>query len=140
MRGLLATGCVAMASVAAAQATVRPDLPWRALEAPHVRVLFEPGLEALARRVDDWNSTKHITTSEKVDAPRDQTTDGISLLDDFRRYIMSGQHTGISSNYMMMSGPEGVAPREDPSNVANSWINDFSFAGEKLLGLQHTQE
>lgn len=87
--------------------------------------------EALARRIDDWNSTKHITTSEKVDAPRDQTTDGISLLDDFRRYIMSGQHTGISSNYMVMSGAEGAAPREDPSNVANSWINDFAFAGDK---------
>ena len=87
--------------------------------------------EGLARRIDEWNSTKHITTSEKVDAPRDQTTDGISLLDDFRRYIMSGQHTGISSNYMMMSGPEGAVGREDPSNTAHSWIQDFSFAGNK---------
>jgi hypothetical protein len=87
--------------------------------------------EALARRTDEWNSTKHVTTSEKVDAPRDQTTDGISLLDDFRRYIMSGQHTGISSNYMMMSGPEGPMAREDPSNAANSWIEDFAFAGAK---------
>jgi len=87
--------------------------------------------DALARRTDEWNSTKHVTTSEKVDAPRDQTTDGISLLDDFRRYIMSGQHTGISSNYMMMSGPEGAAARDDPSNAANSWIEDFSFGAAK---------
>jgi len=87
--------------------------------------------DALARRTDEWNSTKHVTTSEKVDAPRDQTTDGISLLDDFRRYIMSGQHTGISSNYMMMSGPEGVAVRDDPSNAANSWIEDFAFGAGK---------
>jgi hypothetical protein len=87
--------------------------------------------DALARRTDEWNATKHVTTSEKVDAPRDQTTDGISLLDDFRRYIMSGQHTGISSNYMMMSGPEGAAARDDPSNAANSWIEDFSFGAAK---------
>ena len=87
--------------------------------------------DALARRTDEWNATKHVTTSEKVDAPRDQTTDGISLLDDFRRYIMSGQHTGISSNYVMMSGPEGAAARDDPSNAANSWIEDFSFGAAK---------
>jgi hypothetical protein len=87
--------------------------------------------DALARRADEWNATKHVWTSEKVDAPRDQTTDGISLLDDFRRYIMSGQHTGISSNYMMMSGPEGAAARDDPSNAANSWIEDFAFGAGK---------
>ena len=75
--------------------------------------------------------TKNIMTSEKVDAPRDQTTHCISLLEDFRRYIMSCQHTGISSNYMMMSGPEGAVGREDPSNTAHSWIQDFSFAGNK---------
>ena len=106
-----------------------------AMPSPLDGVLAEWGhvqaFDALARRTDEWNATKHVTTSEKVDAPRDQTTDGISLLDDFRRYIMSGQHTGISSNYMMMSGPEGAAARDDPSNAANSWIEDFSFGAAK---------
>jgi hypothetical protein len=87
--------------------------------------------EMMIRRIDDWNSTKHITTSETVLAPRDQTTDGISLLDDFRRYIMSGQHSGISSNYMVMCGEEASASREDPSNLANSWIENFSFSNKK---------
>jgi len=87
--------------------------------------------ETMLRRIDEWNSTKHITTSESVLAPRDQTTDGISLLDDFRRYIMSGQHSGINSNYMVMCGAEASASREDPSNIANSWIKNFSFSEGK---------
>ena len=87
--------------------------------------------EMMIRRIDEWNSIKHITTSETVNAPLDQTTDGISLLDDFRRYIMSGEHSGISSNYMVMCGSDASAAREDPSNIANSWIEKFSFAGAK---------
>ena len=87
--------------------------------------------EIMIRRIDEWNSMKHITTSESVSIPRDQTTDGISLLDDFRRYIMSGQHSGISSNYMVMCGAEENNAREDPSNLANSWIQNFSFSAGK---------
>lgn len=70
MRGLLATGCVAMASVAAAQATVRPDLPWQSLEAPHVRVLFEPGLEALARRVVPVAESAYVALARELAPPR----------------------------------------------------------------------
>lgn len=68
--------------------------------------------EATIRRIDTWNSVKHITTSEAVNAPRDQTTDGITLLDEFRRYIMSGEQSGINQHYMVMSG--NGAQREDP--------------------------
>ena len=80
--------------------------------------------------------TKNIMTLEKVDAPRDQTTHCISLLEDFRSYIMSCQHTGISSNYMMMSGPEGTIGREDPSNTAHSWIQDFRLRGTRATPLK----
>lgn len=85
--------------------------------------------EATIRRIDTWNSVKHITTSEAVNAPRDQTTDGITLLDEFRRYIMSGEQSGINQHYMVMSG--NGAQREDPSNAASSWLENFSFAGSK---------
>jgi len=70
MRGLLAVGCVAMASVAAAQATVRPDLTWQSLEAPHVRVVFEPGLEALARRVVDVAESAYVALARELMPPR----------------------------------------------------------------------
>lgn len=77
--------------------------------------------------VVDWNSKKHITTSERVDIPKDQTTDGISLLDDFRRYIISGQHSGISKHYMMRNGPGQEFARENPSNAAAAWIHNTAF-------------
>ncbi|MDQ8144901.1 MAG: hypothetical protein P3A32_01910 [Gemmatimonadota bacterium] len=70
MRGLLAIGCVAMASVAAAQATVRPDLVWRALEGPHVRVVFEPGLEPLARRVVVVAESAYVALARELTPPR----------------------------------------------------------------------
>ena len=59
-----------MASVAAAQATVRPDLTWQSLEAPHVRVVFEPGLEALARRVVDVAESAYVALARELTPPR----------------------------------------------------------------------
>lgn len=93
--------------------------------------------ETMTRRIDEWNSMKHITTSETVNIPRDQTTDGISLLDDFRRYIMSGQHSGISTSYMVSSAPGESVSHQDPSNIAHSWIRDFSFAKESDSACVH---
>ena len=39
-----------------------------------------------------WNSQKHICLSENVDL-KDQTTTGIQLLDDLRRYKPTGTHS-----------------------------------------------
>lgn len=68
-----------------------------------------------------WNATKHITTSERVNIPKDTTTEGISLLDDFRRYILTGQHMGLSKNYMTMNGLRSVLA-ENPTNLSSSII------------------
>lgn len=70
VRGLFAVGCVATASVAAAQATVRPDLAWQSLEASHVRVVFEPGLEPLARRVIVVAESAYVALARELTAPR----------------------------------------------------------------------
>ena len=51
-----------------------------------------------------YNSTKHVTTSERVNIQKDSTTEGVSLLDDFRRYLVTDQHVGISRNYMTLNG------------------------------------
>lgn len=79
-------------------------------------------------QVVKWNSIKHITTSERVDIPKDQTTDGLSLLDDFRHYCVGNTpSTGLSKQYMMINGPRGVAARNDPSVTRDNWIKRFSF-------------
>jgi len=75
-----------------------------------------------------WNSVKHITTPERVDIPKDQTTDGLSLLDDFRHYCVGNTpSTSLSKQYMMINGPRGVAARNDPSVTRDNWIKRFSF-------------
>lgn len=76
-----------------------------------------------------WNSTKHITTSERVNIPKDSTTEGISLLDDFRRYLVTGQHLGISRNYMTMNGMR-ASIAENPMNLSSSMIRQQFDAGE----------
>jgi hypothetical protein len=78
-----------------------------------------------------WNSTKHITTSERVNVPKDSTTEGISLLDDFRRYLVTGQHLGLSKNYMTMNGLR-AAMSENPMNLSSTMIRDeFREVDEK---------
>lgn len=73
------------------------------------------------QNVVEWNARKHITTSERVDVPKDQTTDGISLLDDFRRYLITGQHTGVNRMYMTMNGLDATMGK-GANELASSWI------------------
>jgi hypothetical protein len=70
-----------------------------------------------------WNSTKHVTTSERVNIPKDSTTEGVSLLDDFRRYLVTGQHLGISRNYMTLNGLR-ASLTENPMNLSSSVIHE----------------
>ena len=39
-----------------------------------------------------WNSNKHIAVTEKIDL-KDPTTSGLQLLDELRRYNLSGMHS-----------------------------------------------
>ena len=91
-------------------------------------------IRQLQSKIDEvmtWNSVKHITTSERVDIPKDQTTDGLSLLDDFRRYCVGDQqHTGLSKHYMMLNGPGGLLARTDPTLARNAWIKKWAFKTE----------
>lgn len=87
----------------------------------------------IERKMDDvmkWNATKHITTSERVEIPRDNTTDGISLLDDFRRYVVSGEHTGISRQFMTLNGKH--QKHSNPNNANYMWITD-QFGNESEM-------
>jgi len=61
---------------------------------PVVRIIRN--MERRLESVVEWNSMKHITTSERVDMLKDQTVEGMSLLDSFRRYLHTGEHDGIN--------------------------------------------
>ena len=50
-------------------------------------------MERRLEAVVEWNSSKHIITSERVDMQKDQTVEGMSLLDSFRRYLHTGEHS-----------------------------------------------
>lgn len=47
-----------------------------------------------------WNASKHLVITEQVDL-KDQTTSGIQLLDEQRRYQLTGQHNNISHNSLL---------------------------------------
>lgn len=79
--------------------------------------------------VIDWNSTKHIATSERVEHPKDQTTEGISLLDEFRRYLITGSHSGVNRFYMTLNG-DAPPHTTDPTELSAAHIhNSFGPTG-----------
>lgn len=88
-------------------------------------------LQANLLDVIQWNSVKHIATSERVEHPKDQTTEGISLLDEFRRYLITGSHTGVNRFYMTMNG---VSEQQstDPTELTSMLIQD-SFGKHKNM-------
>ena len=75
-------------------------------------------MEARLEAVVEWNSSKHIITSERVDMLKDQSFEGMSLLDSFRRYLHTGEHDGINRFYMTRSGPLRSTPRTRPTSAA----------------------
>lgn len=72
--------------------------------------------------VIEWNSTKHIATSERVEHPKDQTTEGISLLDEFRRYLITGTHSGVNRFYMTLNG-DAPPHSSDPTELSAAHIH-----------------
>jgi len=58
--------------------------------------------------INTWNSTKHITTSERIDAPKDPTHESLRLLDEFRRYALTGDHAAIRYSEQLMRSQNGV--------------------------------
>ena len=79
--------------------------------------------ETKIEQVLHWNSMKHITTSERVNIPKDSTAEGVSLLDDFRRYLVTGQHLDMSKNYMTLNGMR-ASLTENPMNLSSKMIHN----------------
>ena len=68
-----------------------------------------------------WNTYKHLALSEKVDL-KDQKTAGIQLLDEYRRYNLTGYHNNMPHNPMF---------RLHHNNNKLHSVNDCSFAWVK---------
>ena len=64
----------------------------------------------------DWNSKKHICMSENVDL-KDQTTTGIQLLDELRRYKLTGSHANLRDSLRM----------KNKNNVEVNNVNEGQF-------------
>jgi len=84
-----------------------------------MRVVFE---------CNKWNINKHLVVTEKLEL-KDQTTSGIQLLDEFRRYSLTGTHS------MMREGILKLRTRENKdlgtvNDAAMHWMND-QFSEDK---------
>ena len=84
-------------------------------------------MERRLESVVEWNSVKHILTSERVDSLKDQTIEGISLLDSFRRYLHTGEHDGINRFFMTRNGDSALCAK-NPTDIGRAHIHE-SFHG-----------
>jgi Leucine-rich repeat (LRR) protein len=90
---------------------------------PILRITWN--MERRLQSIVEWNSSKHIITSERVDMLKDQTIEGMSLLDSFRRYLHTGEHDGINRFYMTRpgaGGPHAKNPTDDRRAQINSTL------------------
>lgn len=71
----------------------------------------------MLNEVNRWNAEKHVAITESVDL-KDQTTSGIQLLDDMRRYTLTGQHG---------HGPTGVMRMRGKNNLALDTVNEATM-------------
>tara|TARA_B100001540_G_scaffold284144_1_gene276226 strand:- start:54505 stop:55710 length:1206 start_codon:yes stop_codon:yes gene_type:complete len=67
---------------------------------------------------NQWNAEKHVAITETVDL-KDQTTSGIQLLDEMRRYTLTGQHG---------HGPTGIMRMRSRDNQKLNTVNDATIS------------
>lgn len=67
---------------------------------------------------NQWNAEKHVAVTETVDL-KDQTTSGIQLLDEMRRYTLTGQHG---------HGPTGIMRMRSRNNQTLNTVNDATMS------------
>lgn len=111
-------------------------LPWHSptpasihhgLQSPlsHIMALYRNLQTFLAykNKVAIYNAKKHVVMTERVDL-KDQTTDGIMLLDEFRRYNVMGNHPAVSHQHRLQLRASGGQQRStDSVNDANwHWL------------------
>ena len=77
----------------------------------------------------EWNKRKHIAISEKIEL-KDQTTSGIQLLDDFRRYSLTGAHNLTREGGIMRIRTRDNKRLSSMTEASHHWIKDQFEAGD----------
>jgi len=79
-----------------------------------------------------WNTLKHVCVTERIDV-KDQTTSGIQLLDEQRRYNLTGQHNNVIHDNLLRLTGAGVT-----SSVADAYHyavhSQFCDSEEAIVG------
>lgn len=98
-----------------------------ALQTPMAHLLEKFDIVRRSLRVIDectkWNVNKHVVVTEQLDL-KDQTTSGIQLLDDFRRYSLSGQHNILRDHGVLRLRNRDNKPLNTVNDAAYSWMQD----------------
>ena len=66
----------------------------------HSQFLMWKEAETQLSVVSEWNMCKHFAVTERIDV-KDQTTSGIQLLDEQRRYNLTGHHNSVVHDSML---------------------------------------
>jgi len=83
--------------------------------------------ERQSSQCNEWNEVKHIAVVERIDV-KDQTTSGIQLLDEQRRYNLTGQHNNVVHNNLLRLTGAGVthSVAEAFNHAVHSQFQDHS--------------
>ena len=75
----------------------------------------------VALNAEEWNSKKHVAVTEKIDL-KDPTTSGLQLLDDLRRYNLTGKHNNMDQrNFIRMKGKDNLT--NSTTEGTFHWVN-----------------
>jgi len=79
------------------------------------------------RASNKWNQEKHIVVTESMDI-KDQTTSGLQLLDDMRRYTLSGEHALMGDKVVRLKNRYN-RELKNTNEAKMEWIHD-QFGGD----------
>jgi len=84
------------------------------------------------RMSNKWNQEKHVVVTETMDV-KDQMTSGLQLLDDVRRYTLSGEHAMMRDNVLRLKNRYNKDLR-NTNEAKLEWIQD-QFGGGHTQGI-----
>ena len=71
---------------------------------------------------EKWNTFKHVAVTEKIDL-KDPTTSGLALLDDLRRYNLTGKHAGMNSGSLLKLKSQSNQNIDSATEGTFHWVN-----------------
>lgn len=80
-----------------------------------------------ALAAEEWNQKKHIAVTEKVDL-KDPTTSGLQLLDDLKRYNLTGKHNNMNRQNLLNLRTQNNASIETTTEGTFQWVHSV-FSG-----------